>query len=200
MPSVGIRRLSVPQQRQCCLLRISVASASHPFRRIGSLRVCAFGGIAEWYFAGDCPAGAAHGIRPRLSLFNQARPSVAVSNLSTFIIWPLEAILTAMENDPVESRDIGSFTVEIAPAAVSSDEAMHELVRDSLTSAFGDRRAVTHQADGGLSVQGAVVLRSGQGERLTGDDKALRSYRCQKRSYSWGSLTYTCACAFICSS
>ncbi|MER8530713.1 conjugal transfer protein TraA [Mesorhizobium sp. M1272] len=75
----------------------------------------------------------------------------------------------------VESRDIGSFTVEIATAPVSSDEAMHELVRNSLTSAFGDRRyayAVTHQADGALTVQGAVVLRSGQGERLTGDDKA----------------------------
>ncbi|MER9304261.1 conjugal transfer protein TraA [Mesorhizobium sp. M0496] len=74
-----------------------------------------------------------------------------------------------------ESRDIGSFTVEIATAAVSSDEAMHELVRHSLTSAFGDRRyayAVTHQADGALTVQGAVVLRSGQGERLTGDDKS----------------------------
>lgn len=74
-----------------------------------------------------------------------------------------------------ESRDIGSFTVEIATAAVSSDEAMHELVRNSLTSAFGDRRyayAVTRQADGALTVQGAVVLRSGQGERLTGDDKA----------------------------
>ncbi|BBD41318.1 conjugal transfer protein TraA (plasmid) [Aminobacter sp. Y103A] len=74
-----------------------------------------------------------------------------------------------------ESRDIGSFTVEIATAAISSDEAMHELVRNSLTSAFGDRRyayAVTRQGDGALTVQGAVVLRSGQGERLTGDDKA----------------------------
>lgn len=74
-----------------------------------------------------------------------------------------------------ESRDIGSFTLAIATAAVSSDEAMHDLVRNSLTSAFGDRRyayAVTRQADGALTVQGAVVLRSGQGERLTGDDKA----------------------------
>lgn len=75
----------------------------------------------------------------------------------------------------VESRDIGSFTVEIATAAVSSDEAMHELVRNSLTSAFGDRHyayAVTRQVDGALTVQGAVVLRGGLGERLTGDDKA----------------------------
>ncbi|TGQ51530.1 conjugal transfer protein TraA [Mesorhizobium sp. M1C.F.Ca.ET.193.01.1.1] len=74
-----------------------------------------------------------------------------------------------------ESRDIGSFTVVIATAAVSSDETMHELIRNSLTSAFSDRRyayAVTRQADGALTVQGAVVLRSEQGERLSGDDKA----------------------------
>ncbi|RWH83997.1 MAG: conjugal transfer protein TraA [Mesorhizobium sp.] len=74
-----------------------------------------------------------------------------------------------------ESRDIGSFTVQIATASVSSEEAMHELVRNSLTSAFGDRHyayAVTRHAGGALTVQGAVVLRSGQGERLTGDDKA----------------------------
>ncbi|TJV35249.1 MAG: conjugal transfer protein TraA, partial [Mesorhizobium sp.] len=74
-----------------------------------------------------------------------------------------------------ESRDIGSFTVEIPAAVVWSDEAMHELVRNSLTSAFGDRRyayTVMREADGALTVQGAVVLRSGQGERLTGDEKA----------------------------
>ncbi|RWM38763.1 conjugal transfer protein TraA [Mesorhizobium sp.] len=74
-----------------------------------------------------------------------------------------------------ESRDIGSFIVEIPAAVVWSDEAMHELVRNSLTSAFGDRRyayTVMREADGALTVQGAVVLRSGQGERLTGDEKA----------------------------
>ncbi|TIS62009.1 conjugal transfer protein TraA [Mesorhizobium sp.] len=74
-----------------------------------------------------------------------------------------------------ESRDIGSFTVEIPDAVVWSDEAMHELVRNSLTSAFSDRRyayTVMREADGALTVQGAVVLRSGQGERLTGDEKA----------------------------
>ncbi|MET4689529.1 conjugal transfer protein TraA [Sinorhizobium fredii] len=74
-----------------------------------------------------------------------------------------------------ESRDIGSFTVEIVPSAFASDEAMHELVRSSLTSGFGDRRyayAVEKNGDGSLTVQGLVVLRSGQGERLTGDAKA----------------------------
>ncbi|UTV41903.1 conjugal transfer protein TraA (plasmid) [Ensifer adhaerens] len=74
-----------------------------------------------------------------------------------------------------ESRDIGSFTVEIATSAFASDEAMHELVRNSLASGFGDRRyayAVEKRDDGSLTVQGLVVLRSGQGERLTGDAKA----------------------------
>ncbi|WP_246811145.1 conjugal transfer protein TraA [Ensifer sp. ENS03] len=74
-----------------------------------------------------------------------------------------------------ESRDIGSFTIEIATSAFASDAAMHELVRSSLTSGFGDRRyayAVEKRDDGSLTVQGLVVLRSGQGERLTGDAKA----------------------------
>lgn len=74
-----------------------------------------------------------------------------------------------------ESRDIGSFTIEITTSAFESDEAMHELVRSSLTSGFGDRRyayAVEKNGAGSLTVQGLVVLRSGQGERLTGDAKA----------------------------
>lgn len=74
-----------------------------------------------------------------------------------------------------ESRDIGSFTVEIARTVFASDDQMHELVRNSLTSGFGDRRfayAVEKNADGSLAVEGVVVLRSGQGERLTGDEKA----------------------------
>jgi hypothetical protein len=74
-----------------------------------------------------------------------------------------------------ESRDIGSFTVEIGTSAFASDAAMHELVRNSLASGFGDRRyayAVEKRDDGSLTVQGLVVLRSGQGERLTGDAKA----------------------------
>ncbi len=74
-----------------------------------------------------------------------------------------------------ESRDIGSFTVEIATSAFASDAAMHELVRSALSSGFGDRRyayAVKKHDEGSLTVQGLVVLRSGQGERLTGDAKA----------------------------
>ncbi|RWG46478.1 MAG: conjugal transfer protein TraA, partial [Mesorhizobium sp.] len=74
-----------------------------------------------------------------------------------------------------ESRDIGRFTVEITARAFASDDEMHELVRSSLTSGFGDRRfayAVEKNDDDTMTVQGVVVLRSGQGERLTGDQKA----------------------------
>ncbi|RVH28353.1 conjugal transfer protein TraA [Sinorhizobium meliloti] len=74
-----------------------------------------------------------------------------------------------------ESRDIGSFSVEIAASGFASDEALHEQVRSTLTSGFGDRRyayAVAKSEGGSVTVQGLVVLRSGQGERLTGDTKA----------------------------
>ncbi|RVI63690.1 conjugal transfer protein TraA [Sinorhizobium meliloti] len=74
-----------------------------------------------------------------------------------------------------ESRDIGSFSVEIAASGFASDEALHEQVRNTLTSGFGDRRyayAVAKNDGGSVTVQGLVVLRSGQGERLTGDAKA----------------------------
>jgi hypothetical protein len=39
-----------------------------------------------------------------------------------------------------ESRDIASFTVEIATTVFASDDQMHELVRNRLASGFGDRR------------------------------------------------------------
>ncbi|WP_037433981.1 relaxase/mobilization nuclease domain-containing protein, partial [Sinorhizobium fredii] len=74
-----------------------------------------------------------------------------------------------------ESRDIGSFSVEITGSSFASDDALHELVRSALSSGFGDRRyayAVEKYQDGSISVSGLVVLRSGQGDRLTGDAKA----------------------------
>ncbi|RVH23340.1 conjugal transfer protein TraA [Sinorhizobium meliloti] len=74
-----------------------------------------------------------------------------------------------------ESRDIGSFSVEIAASGFASDEALHEQVRSTLTSGFGDRRyayAIEKTGGGSATVQGLVVLRSRQGERLTGDVKA----------------------------
>ncbi|MDX0378230.1 conjugal transfer protein TraA [Sinorhizobium meliloti] len=74
-----------------------------------------------------------------------------------------------------ESRDIGSFSVEIAASGIASDAALHEQVRSTLTSGFGDRRyayAIAKNDGGSVTVQGLVVLRSEQGERLTGDPKA----------------------------
>ncbi|YCI07078.1 conjugal transfer protein TraA (plasmid) [Ensifer sp. D2-11] len=74
-----------------------------------------------------------------------------------------------------ESRDIGSFSVEIAAPDFASEEALHGQVRSTLTSGFGDRRyayAIAKNDGGSVTVQGLVVLRSGQGERLTGDVKA----------------------------
>ncbi|MGK9338494.1 relaxase/mobilization nuclease domain-containing protein [Sinorhizobium meliloti] len=74
-----------------------------------------------------------------------------------------------------ESRDIGSFSVELAASGFASDTALHEQVRSILTSGFGDRRyayAIAKNEGGSVTVQGLVVLRSGQGERLTGDVKA----------------------------
>ncbi|ACM40283.1 MULTISPECIES: relaxase/mobilization nuclease domain-containing protein [Rhizobium/Agrobacterium group] len=72
-----------------------------------------------------------------------------------------------------ESRDIGSFSVEVAASADGED--LHGRVRDILSSGFGDRRyvyAVAERADGSLTIDGLVVLRSGQGKRLTADARA----------------------------
>jgi len=74
-----------------------------------------------------------------------------------------------------ESRDIASFSVEIATSGLASGDALHEQVRSALSSGFGDRRyayAIAKIAGRSISVTGLVVLRSGQGERLTGDAKA----------------------------
>lgn len=72
-----------------------------------------------------------------------------------------------------ESRDIGGFRVEVIHSGTATDP--HEQVRDILERGFGDRRyvySVETRKDGSLSVDGYVVLRSRQGERLTADAKA----------------------------
>ncbi|NNU63043.1 LPD7 domain-containing protein [Ochrobactrum soli] len=74
-----------------------------------------------------------------------------------------------------ESRDIGTFRVTIEAAGFATEEALHQHVRDSLASAFGNRSfayAVSQPSHGVLNVDGVVVLRSMEGERLTGDSKA----------------------------
>ncbi|GAA5543635.1 LPD7 domain-containing protein [Brucella sp. NBRC 113783] len=74
-----------------------------------------------------------------------------------------------------ESRDIGTFRVTIEATGFATEEALHQLVRDSLASAFGNRSfayAVSQPSHGVLDVDGVVVLRNMEGERLTGDPKA----------------------------
>lgn len=74
-----------------------------------------------------------------------------------------------------ESRDIGTFRVTIEAAGFATEEALHQHVRDSLASAFGNRSfayAVSQPSHGVLQVDGVMVLRSKEGERLTGDPKA----------------------------
>ena len=81
-----------------------------------------------------------------------------------------------------ESRDIASFSVEMAVSGFASEDALHEQARNTLSSGFGDRRyvyAVEKIADRSISVTGLVVLRSGQGERLTGDGKAAGIIQCR---------------------
>lgn len=65
-----------------------------------------------------------------------------------------------------ESRDIGTFHVSIEAAGFATEEALHQLVRDSLASAFGNRSfayAVSQPSRGVLQVDGIVVLRSAEG-------------------------------------
>jgi len=72
-----------------------------------------------------------------------------------------------------ESRDIGSFAVELATVPSGAD--MRGYINDVLQSGLGDRRyayAVASRPDGSAQVSGLVVLRSGRGERLTADAKA----------------------------
>jgi hypothetical protein len=78
-------------------------------------------------------------------------------------------------SDRAESRDIGSFTLAVSSLNGETNEAKHDSARDMISSAFGDRSfayAIEQEGRGGAIVRGVVVLRSGQGERLTGDEKA----------------------------
>lgn len=74
-----------------------------------------------------------------------------------------------------ESRDIATFTVRIETDAIGSEEDIHSAVRQVLDAGLGNRRyayAIEQPARGVLDVQGVLVLRSKEGERLTGDDVA----------------------------
>lgn len=74
-----------------------------------------------------------------------------------------------------ESRDIGMFSVAMDAVPDRPDEELHALVRETLSRGFGERRfayGVARADEGSLAVSGVVVLRSADGERLTGDAKA----------------------------
>lgn len=73
------------------------------------------------------------------------------------------------------SRDVAVFHVSVVAASLRSDVDQDDQLREILRSGFGDRRFVyfaRERSPGELDVSGAVVLRDGNGERLTGDLKA----------------------------
>lgn len=74
-----------------------------------------------------------------------------------------------------ESRDIGVFSATIEAVADRPDDELQALVRETLSRGFGERRfayGIARSDDGSLAVNGVVVLRRADGERLTGDAKA----------------------------
>lgn len=73
------------------------------------------------------------------------------------------------------SRDLGVFHVSIDAGSLRDDVDQDDQLREILRTGFGDRRFVyaARQRDASeLTVSGVVVLRCGNGERLTGDRKA----------------------------
>jgi hypothetical protein len=73
------------------------------------------------------------------------------------------------------SRDLGVFNVAIDAASLHDDVDQGGRLREILRSGFGDRRfvyTVRERSPDELYVSGVVVLRDGEGERLTGDRKA----------------------------
>jgi hypothetical protein len=73
------------------------------------------------------------------------------------------------------SRDLGVFHVSVDAASLLGDVDQDDQLREILRSGFGDRRFVytaRERYPDELYVSGIVVLRDGQGERLTGDRKA----------------------------
>jgi hypothetical protein len=73
------------------------------------------------------------------------------------------------------SRDLGVFHVSIDATSLSSGVDQDDQLREILRSGFSDRRfvyTVRERSPDELYVSGIVVLRDGQGERLTGDRTA----------------------------
>ena len=77
-----------------------------------------------------------------------------------------------------ESRDIGLFCIDIAHRPEEA-QAMHDRAYFIVKSAVGDRSFAfgVEDRDGTLRIEGVVVLRSRDGERLTADAKATEIVR-----------------------
>ena len=73
------------------------------------------------------------------------------------------------------SRDLGVFHVSVEATSLRDDIDQDDQLREILRAGFGDRRfvyAARERSPNELNVSGVVVLRNGDGERLTGDRKA----------------------------
>lgn len=73
------------------------------------------------------------------------------------------------------SRDLAVFHVSVETASLREDIDQDDQLREIQRSGFGDRRFVYtawERSPDELYVSGVVVLRDGEGERLTGDRKA----------------------------
>ncbi|MEO5756550.1 MAG: conjugal transfer protein TraA [Mesorhizobium sp.] len=74
-----------------------------------------------------------------------------------------------------ESRDIGVFSVSIEAIPDRSGDELQALVEATLSRGFGSRRfafGIARSGNDALAVEGVIVLRASDGERLTGDAKA----------------------------
>lgn len=75
------------------------------------------------------------------------------------------------------SRDLGVFHVSIDASSLRDDGDQDDQLREIIRAGFGNRRFVysaRERSADQLYVSGVVVLRDGEGERLTGDRKAAR--------------------------
>lgn len=73
------------------------------------------------------------------------------------------------------SRDLGLFHVSVDAASLRDDVDQDDQLREILRAGFSHRRFVyttRERSSDELDVSGVVVLRDGEGERLTGDRKA----------------------------
>ncbi|TCR80824.1 conjugal transfer protein TraA [Rhizobium sp. BK376] len=85
-----------------------------------------------------------------------------------------------------ESRDIGVFRMRVSQP-VRSENGDFDEARAILKSGLGNRSFafnVSRGEDGGYRIEGVVVLRDGQGERLTADAKAIDIVRARMSAAS----------------